>query len=67
MCNCCRGGLGMTQITIDIANWGRVDDKELLRVVRNAINYHIKYGFPNKTINVWQDQEQHVEMNIKIK
>lgn len=57
----------MTQLTIDIINWGRVDDKEVLRVVRNAINYHIKYGFSNKTINVWQDNERRVEMNIKIK
>ena len=56
----------MTQITIDIANWGRVDDKTLLRVLRNAVNYHIKYGF-NNGINVWQDHDKHVELGIKFK
>ena len=56
----------MYSVHIDIANWGRVDDKTLLRVMRNAINYHIKYGF-NKGINVWQDQDKHVELGITIK
>ena len=56
----------MIQITIDIANWGRVDDKTLLRVIRNAVNYHIKYGF-NNGINVWQDHDKRVELGIKVK
>ena len=50
----------MNEITITIANWGGVDDKTLLRVIRNAVNYHIKYGI-NKGINVWQDQDKRVE------
>lgn len=56
----------MNEITITIANWGGVDDKTLLRVIRNAVNYHIKYGV-NKGINVWQDQDKRVELGIKVK
>lgn len=56
----------MCTITIDIANWHRVEDKEVLRTIRDAINYHIKYGF-NKGVNVWQDQNRHIELGIMVK
>ena len=59
----------MKQIIIDIANWNRIDDKDVLRVVRDAINNSIKYEC-DRVLNkhhYWIDEEKKVEMQITYK
>ena len=59
----------MNHIEININNWNRVDDKELLRVVRDAINCSIKYEC-DRTLNThhyWHDPDRRVELQIIFK
>jgi len=57
----------MKEITINIHNNGNVSDKDILRIVRNAINYSIKYDC-DRTLNehhYWFEKQ--VEMQITYK
>lgn len=59
----------MNGIVININNWGRVDDADVLRVVRAAINNSIKYE-SDRTLNhhhYWHDPDKHVELQITFK
>lgn len=59
----------MQQIIININNWGRVDDADVLRVVRAAVNNSIKYD-EDRTLNhhhYWQDPDKRVELQITFK
>lgn len=59
----------MKEIIININNWGRVDDADVLRVVRAAVNNSIKYD-EDRTLNhhhYWQDPDKRVELQITFK
>lgn len=59
----------MNEIVINIHNWGRVSDQEVLRVVREAINNSIKYN-EDRTLNhhhYWYDPNKRVELKITFK
>lgn len=59
----------MNEIVITVANWGRVDDADVLRVVRDAINNSIKYD-SDRTLNThhyWTDPKRKVELQITYK
>ena len=59
----------MKEIIININNWGSVDDADVLRVVRAAINNSIKYE-SDRTLNnhhYWHDPDKHVELQITFK
>lgn len=59
----------MNEIVITVANWGRVDDADVLRVVRDALNNSIKYD-SDRTLNThhyWTDPNRKVELQITYK
>lgn len=59
----------MDSIIIKVQNWGRVSDQDVLRVVRAAINYSIKYE-SDRTLNhhhYWNDPDKRVELQITFK
>ena len=59
----------MRHIEICIENLHRIDDKEVLRVVRNHINYAIKYE-DERTLDTWhhwEDPDKHVELHMRFK
>lgn len=59
----------MNEIVSRIQNWGRVDDADVLRVVRAAINNSIKYE-SDRTLNkhhYWYDPYKRVELQITFK
>lgn len=58
----------MKRITIDIVDWSRQNsDQDILRTVRSAINYAIKYEADRKKgIHVYKDESKRIEMGIKI-
>lgn len=59
----------MNEIVISIHNLGCVSDKEVLRVVREAINNSIKYD-EYRTLNhhhYWHDPNKRVELQITFK
>lgn len=59
----------MNEIVINICNFGRVSDQEVLRVVREAINYSIKWD-EDRTLNInhyWHDPNKRVELKITFK
>lgn len=59
----------MNEIVINIQNWGRVSDKEVLRVVREAINESIKYESDRvlDKSHFWHDPKKRVELRITFK
>lgn len=59
----------MNEIVICVANWGRVSDQDVLRVVRDAINESIKYDASRKlnTHHYWHDPDKRVELQITYK
>ena len=59
----------MNEIVISVANWGRVSDQDVLRVVRDAINESIKYDASRKlnTHHYWHDPDKRVELQITYK
>ena len=57
----------MNEIKITIHRWDMTSDVDTLRVVRDAVNYMIKYGYNEKGFNYYHDQKKHVELQIVIK
>lgn len=59
----------MNEIIINVQNWGRVSDQDVLRVVRAAINNSIKYESDRKlnTHHYWHDPDKRVELQITFK
>lgn len=59
----------MNEIIININNWGRVDDADVLRVVRAEINDAIKHE-SDRTLNKHHyrnDPDKRVELQITYK
>ena len=60
----------MNHIEININNWNRVSDQDVLRVVRDAINNSIKYD-SDRTLNTrhyWTDPKgRRVELQMIFK
>ena len=59
----------MNHIEICIENWHRIDDKEVLRVVKAAIQSAIKYD-SERTLDTWHyyhDPDKHVELHMRFK
>ena len=59
----------MNEIVINIYNFGRVSDKEVLHVVRAAINNSIKYDEDRMQNHnhYWHDPDKRVELKITFK
>ena len=59
----------MEQITIKIQNWNRVDDKTILKVVKNAVDNLAKYGRENNGTNreYYTDEKNRVELQFIFK
>ena len=59
----------MKQITINIQNWNRVDDKTILKVVKNAVDNLAKYGRENNGTNreYFTDDKNRVELQFIFK